>query len=124
MKKLTLIFGLFICLTAHSQEFNSNKTYTGKWNNQTSDWDFSESKEINSIISIKDSSVYIDDVKRVTLTSPSVQSPSKNYKGTEWYFSDELGQEGIMTIAEYISGRKTITFCYDSKLYTYYIQQK
>jgi hypothetical protein len=124
MKKVIFVFALLLSLAAHSQEFNSNKSYTGKWNNQTSDWDFSESKEINSIISIKDSSVYIDDVKRVTLTSPSIQSPSKNYKGTEWCFSDELGQEGIMIIAEYISGRKTITFHYEGKLYAYYIQQK
>lgn len=83
MKKVIFIFALFLSLTAHSQEFNSNKSYTGKWNNETNDWDFSESKEINSIVSIKDSNVYIDDVKRVTLTSPSVQSPSNNYKGTE-----------------------------------------
>jgi len=124
MKKVIFVFALLLSLAAHSQEFNSNKSYTGKWNNQTNDWDFSESKEINSIISIKDSSVYIDDVKRVTLTSPSIQSPSKNYKGTEWYFSDELGQEGIMIIAEYISGRKTITFHYEGKLYAYYIQSK
>ena len=124
MKKVIFVFALLLSLAAHSQEFNSNKSYTGKWNNQTNDWDFSESKEINSIISIKDSSVYIDDVKRVTLTSPSIQSPSKNYKGTEWYFSDELGQEGIMTIVEYISGRKTITFHYEGKLYAYYIQSK
>jgi len=124
MKKVIFVFALLFSLTAHSQEFNSNKSYTGKWNNQTNDWDFSESKEINSIISIKDSSVYIDDVKRVTLTSPSIQSPSKNYKGTEWYFSDELGQEGVVVIAEYISGRKTITFHYEGKLYAYYIQSK
>ena len=98
MKSLLFIFSLFLCLTSNSQEYTSNKFYTGKWNNQTSDWDFSESKEINSIISIKDSSVYIDDVKRVTLTSPSIQSPSKNYKGTICEFSDELGQEGLSLI--------------------------
>jgi len=124
MKKVIFIFALLLSLTAHSQKFNSNKSYTGKWNNETNDWDFSESKEINSIVSIKDSNVYIDDVKRVTLTSPSVQSPSNNYKGTEWHFTDDLGQEGIMIIAEYISSRKTITFHYEGKLYAYYIQSK
>jgi len=124
MKKIIFIFALLLSLAAHSQEFNSNKTYTGKWNNQTNDWDFSESKEINSIISIKDSDVYINDIKKLTLTSPMVKCPSNNYKGTICEFSDELGQEGFVIIAEYISGKKTITFYYEGKLYAYYIQSK
>ena len=123
MKKVIFIFALLFSLTSYSQQYISDIYYTGKRNNFTNTSDFSEQKKVESIILIKDSAVIIDGFKRVKLTSDSMQISSPNYKGVEWFFVDNIGEVGIMSIVEYALGTKTITFHFDNRLFAYNIKQ-
>ena len=123
MKKVIFIFALLFSLTSYSQQYISDIYYTGKRNNFTNTSDFSEQKKVESIILIKDSAVIIDGFKRVKLTSDSMQISSPNYKGVEWFFVNNIGEVGIMSIVEYTLGTKTITFHFDNRLFAYNIKQ-
>ena len=52
-----------------------------------------------------------------------MQISSPNYKGVEWFFVDNIGEVGIMSIVEYALGTKTITFHFDNILFAYNIKQ-
>lgn len=123
MKKIIFIFALLFSLTSYSQQYISDIYYTGKRNNFTNTSDFSERKKVESIILIKDSAVIIDGFKRLKLTSDSMQISSPNYKGVEWFFIDNFGEVGIMSIVKYTLGGKTITFHFDNRLFAYNIKQ-
>ena len=122
MKKVIFIFALLFSLTSYSQEFTSNEYYSGKYANNS--WEFSKSQKVNSIISITNDAVYIDNAIQVSLTSELEYRKYDTTTVAQWNFIDSNEIKGVMVMTTYPSGKRTLTFHYLHRLFAYYIEPK
>ena len=96
----------------YSQTFNSNSYRSGKWIDDKSDWDFTETIKRVSKITIKDKKVFLSDIEVLDILDDGQDTSDGDSKSIQWNCKDKEGEDVMITVMQFADGESTFSIFY------------
>ena len=96
----------------YSQTFNSNSYRSGKWIDDKRGWDFTETIQRVSKITIKDKKVFLSNVEVLDILDDGQDTSDGDSKSIQWNCKDKEGEDVIITVMQFADGESTFSIFY------------